>query len=183
MTAVFAALLVTSLVVLSIAAWHTRHRDAPGIPGRENGALTAWDPAELRAWTLELHHTEDTPPWPPALPPTDGGQGGGHGWLTAPLPVSLPPGAGGPSRPGSGGAVLQSPAAAAGPGDPVAHDLWQPRPPAPVMEPVPAADPVADLTGAADRVRALTLDEYEAALPCFPHHPDWYATLTPDSAS
>jgi hypothetical protein len=80
MTAVLAVLLVLGAAVLCAVAWHTRHPGAPGVPDRENGALTAWDPAELREWTLELHHTKSTPPWPP-LPHPDaaaGSQGGGH---------------------------------------------------------------------------------------------------------
>ena len=71
-TVVFAALFLTLLGVLSAAAWHTRHRDGPGVPDRENGALTAWDPAQLREWTLELHHTDGSPPWPPAPIPGSG---------------------------------------------------------------------------------------------------------------
>jgi len=92
-TAVFAVLLVLGAVVLAAAGWHTRHPDAPGVPDRENGALTAWDPAELREWTLELHHTKSTPPWPP-LPHPDaaaGSQGGGHDWLAAPTLPSQEP--------------------------------------------------------------------------------------------
>ena len=93
MTAVLAVLLVLGAVVLAAAGWHTRHPDAPGVPDRENGALTAWDPAELREWTLELHHTKSTPPWPP-LPHPDaaaGSQGGGHDWLAAPTLPSQEP--------------------------------------------------------------------------------------------
>jgi hypothetical protein len=80
MTAVLAVLLVLGAVVLCVTAWRTRGHEPPGIPDREAGALTAWDPAELREWTLELHHTKSTPPWPP-LPHPDaaaGSQGGGH---------------------------------------------------------------------------------------------------------
>ena len=93
MTAVLAVLLVLGAVVLCAAAWHTRHPGAPGVPDRENGALTAWDPAELHEWTLELHHTKSTPPWPP-LPHPDaaaGSQGGGHDWLAAPTRPSQEP--------------------------------------------------------------------------------------------
>ena len=93
MTAVLAVLLVLGAVVLCAAAWHTRHPGAPGVPDRENGALTAWDPAELREWTLELHHAKSTPPWPP-LPHPDaaaGSQGGGHDWLAAPTLPSQEP--------------------------------------------------------------------------------------------
>jgi hypothetical protein len=126
---VLAVLLVLAAVVLCAVAWHTRHPDAPGVPDRENGALTAWDPAELREWTLELHHTKNTPPWPP-LPHPDaaaGSQGGDHDWLAAPTPASLSPAAGMvageiPARPSGEG--CETPAA----GDPVTHDLWQPRP-------------------------------------------------------
>ena len=93
MTAVLAVLLVLGAVVLCAVAWHTRHPGAPGVPDRENGALTAWDPAELHEWTLELHHTKSTPPWPP-LPHPDaaaGSQGGGHDWLAAPTLPSQEP--------------------------------------------------------------------------------------------
>jgi len=92
-TAVLAVLLVLGAVVLAAVAWHTRHPGAPGVPDRENGALTAWDPAELHEWTLELHHTKSTPPWPP-LPHPDaaaGSQGGGHDWLAAPTLPSQEP--------------------------------------------------------------------------------------------
>jgi len=62
MTAVLAVLLVLGAVVLCAVAWRTRGHERPGVPDREMGALTAWDPAELREWTLELHHTKSTPP-------------------------------------------------------------------------------------------------------------------------
>ena len=140
MTAVLAALLVLAAVVLCAAAWHTRHPDAPGVPDRENGALTAWDPAELREWTLELHHTKNTPPWPP-LPHPDaaaGSQGGGHDWLAAPTPASLSPAAGmvageNPARLPMG---HETPAA----GDPVTHDLWDHGPDEWTTRLVPAAE-------------------------------------------
>jgi hypothetical protein len=151
-TVVFAALFLTLLAVLSVAAWHTRHRDGPGVPDREQGALTAWDPAQLREWTLELHHTDGSPPWPPAPIPTDGTQGD------------------------HGGARIRL----------VTHDdtaLWAPRPQLPAPAAPPVVDAVGDLAGAADRIRALTLDEYEAALPAYPHHPSWYATLDPGGAA
>jgi hypothetical protein len=77
-TAVLAVLLVLGAVVLCAVAWHTRHPDAPGIPDREAGALTAWDPAELREWTLELHHTKST-----LRAPTPG-------WRLQPLPATGP---------------------------------------------------------------------------------------------
>ena len=78
MTAVLAVLLVLGAVVLCVAAWRTRGHEPPGIPDREAGALTAWDPAELREWTLELHHTKSTPPWLSAAASGcgSGGQGG-----------------------------------------------------------------------------------------------------------
>ena len=141
MTAVLAVLLVLGAVVLCAAAWHTRHPGAPGVPDRENGALTAWDPAELREWTLELHHTKSTPPWPP-LPHPDaaaGSQGGDHDWLAAPTPASLSPAAG--MVAGESPARLQSradetPAA----GDPVTHDLWDHGPDEWTTRLVPAAE-------------------------------------------
>ena len=186
MTAVLAVLLVLAAVVLCAAAWHTRHPDAPGVPDRENGALTAWDPAELREWTLELHHTKNTPPWPP-LPHPDaaaGSQGGGHDWLAAPTPASLSPAAGmvageNPARPSGEG--CETPAA----GDPPMpapshpetwtdyHGPWTTRK---VRADVPA-DPVADLTGAAERIRALSLDEYEAAFPGWEHGTGWFRAI------
>ena len=186
MTAVLAALLVLAAVVLCAAAWHTRHPDAPGVPDRENGALTAWDPAELREWTLELHHTKNTPPWPP-LPHPDaaaGSQGGDHDWLAAPTPASLSPAAGMvageiPARPSGEG--CETPAA----GDPPMpapshpetwtdyHGPWTTRK---VRADVPA-DPVADLTGAAERIRALSLDEYEAAFPGWEHGTGWFRAI------
>ena len=140
MTAVLAVLLVLGAVVLAAAGWHTRHPDAPGVPDRENGALTAWDPAELREWTLELHHTKSTPPWPP-LPHPDaaaGSQGGGHDWLAAPTPASLSPAAGmvageNPARLPMG---HETPAA----GDPVTHDLWDHGPDEWTTRLVPAAE-------------------------------------------
>jgi hypothetical protein len=140
MTAVLAVLLVLGAVVLCAVAWHTRHLDAPGVPDRENGALTAWDPAELREWTLELHHTKSTPPWPP-LPHPDaaaGSQGGGHDWLAAPTPASLSPAAGmvageNPARLSMG---HETPAA----GDPVTHDLWDHGPDEWTTRLVPAAE-------------------------------------------
>ena len=93
MTAVFAVLLVLGAVVLCAVAWHTRHPGAPGVPDRENGALTAWDPAELHEWTLELHHTKSTPPWPRRRGgvAAAGSQGGGHDWLAAPTLPSQEP--------------------------------------------------------------------------------------------
>ena len=164
MTAVLAALLVLAAVVLCAAAWHTRHPDAPGVPDRENGALTAWDPAELREWTLELHHTKSTPPWPP-LPHPDaaaGSQGGGDDWLAAPAPASHGP-AGDPPMPA--------------PSHPETwtdyHGPWTTRK---VRADVPA-DPVADLTGAAERIRALSLDEYEAAFPGWEHGTGWFRAI------
>ena len=164
MTAVLAVLLVLAAVVLCAAAWHTRHPDAPGVPDRENGALTAWDPAELREWTLELHHTKSTPPWPP-LPHPDaaaGSQGGGHDWLAAPTPASHGP-AGDPPMPA--------------PSHPETwtdyHGPWTTRK---VRADVPA-DPVADLTGAAERIRALSLDEYEAAFPGWEHGTGWFRAI------
>ena len=140
MTAVLAVLLVLGAVVLCAAAWHTRHPDAPGVPDRENGALTAWDPAELREWTLELHHTKNTPPWPP-LPHPDAAadsQGGGHDRLAAPTPASLSPAAGmvageNPARLPMG---HETPAA----GDPVTHDLWDHGPDEWTTRLVPAAE-------------------------------------------
>jgi hypothetical protein len=168
-------------------AWRTRGHDTPGVPDQGMGALTAWDPAELRKWTLELHHTENTPPWPPLPHPEealaggqDGGQllsrepvapwrgrradhqeageypAGGHEFLTAPLP-----------------------AAAASPPMPVPshpetwtdyHGPWTTRK-------VSAGDPVADLTGAAERIRALSLDEYEAAFPAWEHGTGWFRAI------
>ena len=164
MTAVLAVLLVLGAVVLAAAGWHTRHPDAPGVPDRENGALTAWDPAELREWTLELHHTKSTPPWPP-LPHPDaaaGSQGGGHDWLAAPTPASHGP-AGDPPMPA--------------PSHPETwtdyHGPWTTRK---VRADVPA-DPVADLTGAAERIRALSLDEYEAAFPGWEHGTGWFRAI------
>jgi len=187
MTAVLAALLVLAAVVLCAAAWHTRHPDAPGVPDRENGALTAWDPAELREWTLELHHTKNTPPWPP-LPHPDaaaGSQGGDHDWLAAPTPASLSPAAGmvageNPARPSGEG--CETPAA----GDPPMpapshpetwtdyHGPWTTRK---VRADDVPADPVADLTGAAERIRALSLDEYEAAFPGWEHGTGWFRAI------
>ena len=93
MTAVFAVLLVLGAVVLCAVAWHTRHPGAPGVPDRENGALPAWDPAELQEWNVERKKTKSTPPWPP-LPHPDaaaGSQGGGHDWLAAPTLPSQEP--------------------------------------------------------------------------------------------
>ena len=185
MTAVLAVLLVLAAVVLCAAAWHTRHPDAPGVPDRENGALTAWDPAELREWTLELHHTKNTPPWPP-LPHPDaaaGSQGGDHDWLAAPTPASLSPAAGmvageNPARLSMG---HETPAA----GDPPMpapshpetwtdyHGPWTTR----KVRADEPADPVADLTGAAERIRALSLDEYEAAFPGWEHGTGWFRAI------
>ena len=141
MTAVLAVLLVLGAVVLCAVAWHTRHPGAPGVPDRENGALTAWDPAELHEWTLELHHTKSTPPWPP-LPHPDaaaGSQGGGHDWLAAPTPASQSPAAGmvageNPARLHS--RADETPAA----GDPVTHDLWDHGPDEWTTRLVPAAE-------------------------------------------
>ena len=78
MTAVFAVLLVLGAVVLCAVAWHTRHPGAPGVPDRENGALPAWDPAELQEWNVERKKTKSTPPWLPAAASGcgSGGQGG-----------------------------------------------------------------------------------------------------------
>ena len=240
MTAVFAVLLVLGAVVLCAVAWHTRHPGAPGVPDRENGALPAWDPAELQEWNVERKKTKSTPPWPP-LPHPDaaaGSQGGGHDWLAAPTPASLSPAAGmvageNPARLSMG---HETPAA----GDPVTHDLWQPRPAdewtteeahadeprdlrrapgtrsradagmravppgvqrvheevaggeervedgetgrpvaVPGIGPGLAAhgDPVAELTGAAERIRALSLDEYEAAFPGWEHGTGWFRAI------
>ena len=238
MTAVLAVLLVLGAVVLCVAAWRTRGHEPPGIPDREAGALTAWDPAELREWTLELHHTKSTPPWPP-LPHPDaaaGSQGGGHAptreddqgravrvcapesrpaaradltgslssrphqegpqplsappaegthaWLAAPTPASHGPAAGMvageiPAQPREGD---ETPAA----GDPPMpapshpetwtdyHGPWTTRK---VRADDVAADPVADLTGAAERIRALSLDEYEAAFPGWEHGTGWFRAI------
>jgi hypothetical protein len=69
----------------------------------------------------------------------------------------------------------------------VTHDdtaLWAPRPHIPPAHPSEdGEEAIGDLAGAADRIRALTLDEYEAALPAYPHHPSWYATLDPGGAA
>ena len=139
MTAVLAVLLVLGAVVLCAAAWHTRHPGAPGVPDRENGALTAWDPAELREWTLELHHTKSTPPWPPQPhPKVHGGQDGGHDWLAAPTPASLSPAAGmvAGENPARLSMAHETPAA----GDPVTHDLWDHGPDEWTTRLVPAAE-------------------------------------------
>ena len=125
MTAVLAVLLVLGAVVLCAVTWRTRGHERPGVPDREMGALTAWDPAELREWTLELHHTKNTPPWPP-LPHPDaaaGSQGGGHDWLAAPTLPSQEPVA-----PWRGRRADHQEADGNLAGDPVTHDLWQPRP-------------------------------------------------------
>ena len=117
MTAVLAVLLVLGAVVLCAAAWRTRGHDTPGIPDREGGALTAWDPAELREWTLELHHTKSTPPWPPAqTPQSPSGQDGGQ--LLSREPVAPWRGRRADHQEADGNLA----------GDPVTHDLWQPRP-------------------------------------------------------
>jgi hypothetical protein len=141
------------------AGWHLLRAvpRLPGPPPREMGGLTAWDPAELRRWTVEVHHTNDTPPWGPAASPA-GAQDGGQ-----------PPAAG--MVPGHG---QGSPAA----GDPVTHDLWQPRPAPPLTPPPAPGDAIAGLTGAAGQVRNLTLDEYEAALPGWEHATSWFAAIT-----
>ena len=106
MTAVLAVLLVLGAVVLCAVAWRTRGHERPGVPDREMGALTAWDPAELREWTLELHHTKSTPPW-----------------LAAPTLPSQEPVA-----PWRGRRADHQEADGNLAGDPVTHDLWQPRP-------------------------------------------------------
>ena len=189
MTAVLAAVLVLAAVVLCAAAWRTRGHDTPGIPDREGGALTAWDPAELREWTLELHHTKSTPPWPPAQTPQspsgqDGGQllsrepvapwrgrradhqeageypAEGHEFLTAPLPAEAPsPPMPAPSHPETWTDY---------------HGPWTTRK---VRADDVPADPVADLTGAAERIRALSLDEYEAAFPGWEHGTGWFRAI------
>ena len=165
MTAVLAVLLVLGAVILCAVAWRTRGHERPGVPDREMGALTAWDPAELREWTLELHHTKSTPPWPP-LPHPDaaaGSQGGGHDWLAAPTPASHGP-AGDPPMPA--------------PSHPETwtdyHGPWTTRK---VRADDVPADPVADLTGAAERIRALSLDEYEAAFPGWEHGTGWFRAI------
>ena len=183
MTAVLAVLLVLGAVVLAAAGWHTRHPDAPGVPDRENGALTAWDPAELREWTLELHHTKSTPPWPP-LPHPDaaaGSQGGGHDWLAAPTLPSQEPvapwrGRRADHQEADGNLAGDPPMPA--PSHPETwtdyHGPWTTRK---VRADDVPADPVADLTGAAERIRALSLDEYEAAFPGWEHGTGWFRAI------
>jgi hypothetical protein len=95
------------------------------------GGLTTTDeswPDVVHQMVIDIKATKNTPPWPP-LPHPDaaaGSQGGGHAWLAAPTPASQPPAAGmvageNPARVPMG---HETPAA----GDPVTHDLWQPRP-------------------------------------------------------
>ena len=179
MTAVLAVLLVLGAVVLCAAAWHTRHPGAPGVPDRENGALTAWDPAELREWTLELHHTKSTPPWLPR--PADE-------WTTeeahADEPRDLRRAPGTRSRADAGmravpPGVQRVHEEVAG-GEERVEDGETGRPVAvPGIGPGLAAhgDPVAELTGAAERIRALSLDEYEAAFPGWEHGTGWFRAI------
>ena len=129
MTAVLAVLLVVGAVVLCAAAWRTRGHEPPGVPDREMGGLTTTDeswPDVVHQMVIDIKATKNTPPWELASLAEAGTQGGGHDWLAAPTPASLSPAAGmvageNPARPREGD---ETPAA----GDPVTHDLWQPRP-------------------------------------------------------
>jgi hypothetical protein len=207
MTAVLAVLLVLGAVVLCAVAWHTRGHERPGVPDQEAGALTAWDPAELREWTLELHHTKSTPPWPPLPHPKvpGGGQDGGQllsresaapwrgsradhqeageypaedqAWLAAPTSASHGPAAESVCSDGSRDPAAGDPPMPA-PSHPETwtdyHGPWTTRK---VRADDVAADPVADLTGAAERIRALSLDEYEAAFPGWEHGTGWFRAI------
>jgi hypothetical protein len=106
-----------------------------------------WDEAELRAWKLQL--PDDTIEYAAVE-------------NAPPWPLHPPE----PARGRGGGHVHL-----------ITHDdtaLWEGH-----TQIIPAAqdNAIGDLTDAGDRIRAMTLDEYEAALPAFPHHPAWYATL------
>ena len=167
MTAVLAVLLVLGAVVLCAVAWRTRGHDTPGVPDREMGGLTTTDeswPDVVHQMVIDIKATKNTPPWPP-LPHPDaaaGSQGGGDDWLAAPAPASHGP-AGDPPMPA--------------PSHPETwtdyHGPWTTRK---VRADVPA-DPVADLTGAAERIRALSLDEYEAAFPGWEHGTGWFRAI------
>jgi hypothetical protein len=116
-----------------------------------------WEEAEpwivqLRGDTVPFAPTRSTPPWPPLVPTSAPGQGGAQ-----------PPGWE-PVAPWRGRRADHQEAD----GNPAGSQ--------------PPEEAVDSLTGAAARVRELSLDDYEAELPSYPHHPAWYATLDPERA-